>query len=91
VAIDTEAKRNSALLDICGILIPDGSIGASDRQTLLGCYSPTGSEAFVYPGGSSFSASGPGNATFTRIGVGNADFSRTGPGNIAIVPKTQRN
>lgn len=39
MAIDTQAKRNSALLEIQGILIPDGAIDQSDRGTLLGFYS----------------------------------------------------
>lgn len=38
MAIDTLAKRNAAFLDPCGTLIPDGAIGAADRQTLVGCY-----------------------------------------------------
>lgn len=42
MAIDTEAKRNSALLDECGILIPSGTIDAAGRQTLVGDYKPEG-------------------------------------------------
>lgn len=40
MAIDSKAKRNSALLDAWGVLpFPDGTIDASDRLTLLGFYS----------------------------------------------------
>jgi hypothetical protein len=40
VAIDTEPRRNSALLDECGVLLPDGLVDAADRQTLVGDYLP---------------------------------------------------
>ncbi len=58
--IDTEAKRNAALLDECGILIPSGVIAAASRQALLGDYLPSSPA----PGGRSYMAScgfgGPG-------------------------------
>ena len=38
MAITTQAKRNSALIDECGILIPNGVIDAEDRSTLVGQY-----------------------------------------------------
>lgn len=38
MAIDTATKRNSALIDTFGILIPDGTIDAEDRATLVGQY-----------------------------------------------------
>lgn len=45
MAIDTAAKRNSALLDPWGVLpFPDGGISESDRLTLLGYYSGIGAD-----------------------------------------------
>lgn len=38
MAISTQAKRNSALIDEAGILIPDATIDAEDRATLVGQY-----------------------------------------------------
>jgi hypothetical protein len=45
MAVDTEAQRNGALLDCCGVLIPDGAVDAADRQTLVGDYLPGGAAA----------------------------------------------
>jgi hypothetical protein len=42
MAIDSRAKRISAYIDTCGILWPDGTIDAADRQTLLGEYGESG-------------------------------------------------
>lgn len=38
MAIDTLRKRESALIDPWGVLIPDGAIQTEDRQTLIGQY-----------------------------------------------------
>jgi hypothetical protein len=38
MAIDTAVKRQSAFIDHRGVVLPDGSIDAGDRQTLLGQY-----------------------------------------------------
>jgi len=38
VAIDSAARRNSALIDCFGVVTPDGAIGDADRQTLIGQY-----------------------------------------------------
>lgn len=49
MAIDTLAKRNSAMRR--GILMPDGTIDAADRGTLLLVYTPTagGDHHYVLP------------------------------------------
>lgn len=39
MAIDTLAKRHSAFIDNWGVVIPDGTLDASDRLTMLGQYS----------------------------------------------------
>lgn len=67
MAIDTLSKRESALLDGWPVILPDGTIDASDRMTLLGLYSgiaagaglvgvpprrPTGSGSLMQPDGS---------------------------------------
>lgn len=36
--MQTAASRNSALLDLWGVLLPDGNADAFDRETLLGQY-----------------------------------------------------
>jgi hypothetical protein len=51
MAIDSEAKRNSALLRRCGVLIPDGTVDASDRQTLVGDYGYMGPAPLPPAGG----------------------------------------
>jgi hypothetical protein len=52
MAIDTAAKRNSALLDPWGVLpFPDGTIDSGDRLTLLGFYSGIGAEEPETPTG----------------------------------------
>lgn len=48
MAIDTAAKRLSALLDPDMLPLPDGTISASDRLTLVGFYS--GIAALIGPG-----------------------------------------
>jgi len=49
MAIDTLAKRQAALLDINGMVTPDGAFDAADRQYLVGMYFESGSPP---PGGS---------------------------------------
>lgn len=48
MAITTQASRNSALIDTCGIVSPDGTIDTSDRFTLLGQYFETGFAPIIY-------------------------------------------
>lgn len=38
MAINTAAKRQSAFIDPWGVVLPDGTIDAADRETLLGQY-----------------------------------------------------
>lgn len=38
MALDTQAKRNSSFLDLCAVVIPDGTIDADDRATTVGQY-----------------------------------------------------
>ncbi len=43
MAVDSRAKRNSALKDPVGILFPQGAIDDAGRQTLVGNYKVTAS------------------------------------------------
>jgi hypothetical protein len=38
MAIDTQERRNAALIESCGIIFPDGAISEFDRDELLGWY-----------------------------------------------------
>jgi hypothetical protein len=65
MALDTAAKRNSALLDAQGALLPDGSVGAADRQTLVGDYLPLANPADDVP-----TPPGPGAHNLASLGMG---------------------
>jgi hypothetical protein len=62
VSLNTLAKRNSGLLDATGVLVPDGTIDAADRQTLVGDYLPTPQDAPDPPG--------PGAHNLATLGCG---------------------
>jgi hypothetical protein len=65
MAIDTAAKRNAALLRLSGVLLPDGTIDAADRQTLVGDYALAGGLSTEAP-----TPPGPGGHGLPLVGVG---------------------
>jgi hypothetical protein len=76
MALDTSARRNSALLDACGMVLPDGALVAVDRATLLGQY---GTAAAPPPGATSFFQSATGfSGLFGSTSRNSGRFGSTG-------------
>jgi len=81
MAIDTKAKRASALLE--GFVVPDGTISAADRSAARWHYSGIAISSLAVA-----VALYPGDVTVTRTGPGDTILTRTGPGAATVGRRT---
>lgn len=70
MAITTSAKRQSAFVDPWGVVLPDGTIDAADRETLLGQYGGIPAAPPSGGGGSRTDFVGVSTNTGSRVGSG---------------------